>query len=97
VGEQVSMDMKQLGGGDRWKGMVGRVGRKGRGIYKLNELKYRIICIILKFTEYLPHLFMFVNIIYFKCVKVLFFGLYFNDFKTINIFGSFMAFGKYVI
>jgi hypothetical protein len=41
-------------------------GRKGReeGVSsRLNKFKYRIVCIILEFIEYFPHLFMFVNVI----------------------------------
>jgi hypothetical protein len=73
------------------------MGREEGVSSRLNTFKYRIVCIMLQFIEYFPHLFVFVNIIPFKCVKVLSFWLYFNYFKTINIFGSFMAGGKYML
>jgi hypothetical protein len=59
------------------------VGRGPKGeLLRLNKFKYRVVCIILEFIEYFTYLIMFVNIISFKCVKVLSFGLYFNDFRT---------------
>jgi hypothetical protein len=80
------MDVKLWGG-----------GREERVSSRLNKFKYRIVCIIMEFIEYFPRLFMFVNVIPFKRLRVLSFWLYLDDFKTVNNFGSFMAGGKYVM
>jgi hypothetical protein len=49
----VRMDMK----------LLGEEGKGRRGVPRLNKFKYSILCIILEFIEYFPHLFMLVNII----------------------------------
>jgi hypothetical protein len=61
------MDVKLCGGVGKRKGLSST----------LNKFKCRIVCTILEFVEYFPHLF----IIPFKRIKALSFGLYFNYFQ----------------